>query len=275
MLGFIRAGLQGPEQWGACSLASQALRKNEASNSDRRQSDVETKLPTNQPSSSADHPLLCAARGRGGMLGFPWLPSACAAPTAHLAACYPVCCRPRPSFWPPPGHPPKIEKERKLFPQAAAAQPEKLPSSEGAAGFLELETKSKPGPGAKVAPTAPSCLLRVSLPDSAEHVSCGCHAAGHRGAVGSAWRGPRLPSGPGRQGGSPGMGRARATAFLPLLPSWLWASAVAQTSCQAARHLAYEEQPLGTPWNKNPPAQRAFQSTVQGAVPRGQGGSSF
>lgn len=88
------------------------------------------------------------------MPGFPWLQSACTATTMHLAACYPVCCRP-PSPSPPRARPPKIEKERKLFPQAAAAQPEKLPSSEGAAGFLELETKSKPGSKARVAPTAP------------------------------------------------------------------------------------------------------------------------
>lgn len=62
LLGFINAGLQGPEQWGARSLASQALRENEASDSDKRQSDVDTKLPRDRPSSSADRPLLCAAR---------------------------------------------------------------------------------------------------------------------------------------------------------------------------------------------------------------------
>lgn len=96
-----------------------------------------------------------------------------------------------------------------------------------------------------MAPTAPGCLLRVSLPDSAEHVSCGCHAAGHRGAVGSSWRGPRLPSGPGRQGGSPGWGGQGYCLSSSSPPGC--GLRVAQTSCQAARHLASEEQPRAPP----------------------------
>lgn len=32
--------------------------------------------------------------GGRGVPGFPWLQSACAATTMHLAACYPVCCPP-------------------------------------------------------------------------------------------------------------------------------------------------------------------------------------
>ena len=132
----------------------------------------------------------------------------------------------------------------------------------GRAGFLELETKSKParergprGPGARL----PS---GCRFPDSAEHVFCGCHAAGRRGAVGSSWPGPRLPSGPDGGAGGRGSGRARAHGPLPIPPP--------AVPLPAARRAA----PAG------PTLRAPFQLAVQGRLARGspapgQGGSGL
>ena len=89
----------------------------------------------------------------------------------------------------------------------------------GRAGFLELETKSKPA--RERGPRRPGARLPSGcrFPDSAEHVFCGCHAAGRRGAVGSSWPGPRLPSGrkAGREAGGQG-GHVPTAPFLSPLP---------------------------------------------------------
>lgn len=118
------------------------------------------------------------------------------APTAHLAACYPVCCRPRTP--PRPARPPAQNRKGKEVISTVSGSPEKLPSSEGAGGIPGAGDKSKPGESGRHPRPAAFCVCH--FPDSAEHVSCGCHAAGCRGAVGSSWPGPRLPSGPGWQG---------------------------------------------------------------------------
>jgi hypothetical protein len=124
------------------------------------------------------------------------------------------CCCPRlPS--PPPSLWPKIEKERKLFPQSAGSR-EKLPSSEGAGGIPGAGGQIKARLSTRVAPTAPSldAFSVCHFPDSAEHVSCGCHAAGCRGAVGWA---PGCPQA-WVWNGEPVSVRAAAS---PLFLSWL------------------------------------------------------
>lgn len=182
--------------------------------------------------------------GGRGVPGFPWLQPACAATAMHLAACYPVCCRPRPPSPPPPGHPPKIEKERKLFPQAAAAQPEKLPSSEGAAGFLELETKSRPGSKARVAPTTPRPRLPSARVTSLIQQNT-CPEVATLQAAEELWGAPGLgPGCPRAQGGRAGAwgqgGRMLPLPFLSFPPRcWPLPRHMPHT-----RHLAYEERYL-------------------------------
>ena len=73
------------------------------------------------------------------------------------------------------------------------------------------------------------------FPDSAEHVFCGCHAAGRRGAVGSSWPGPRPPSGRDGGAGGRGSGRARAQGPLPIPPPAV-ASACGQESSPCRSH---------------------------------------
>lgn len=197
-----------------------------------------------QRSSGPSIPSSVQREGGRGVPGFPWLQPACAATAMHLAACYPVCCRPRPPLTPPPGHPPKIEKERKLFPQAAAAQPEKLPSSEGAAGFLELETKSRPGSKARVAPTTPRPRLPSARVTSLIQQNT-CPEVATLQAAEELWGAPGLgPGCPRAQGGRAGAwgqgGRMLPLPFLSFPPRcWPLPRHMPHT-----RHLAYEERYL-------------------------------
>lgn len=102
---------------------------------------------------------------------------------------------------PRPARPPAQNRTGKEVISTVSGSPEKLPSSEGAAGSLELETNQS-RESAAAPPAAAFCVCH--FPDSAEHVSCGCHAAGHRGAVGSSWLRPRLLSARGWQAGPAG-----------------------------------------------------------------------
>lgn len=104
---------------------------------------------------------------------------------------------------PRPARPPARNRKGKEVISTVSGSPEKLPSSEGAAGFLELETNQSHRER-RAPPAAALCVCH--FPDSAEHVSCGCHAAGHLGAVGSSWLRPRLRSAQGWQAGGGGAG---------------------------------------------------------------------
>lgn len=68
-----------------------------------------------------------------------------------------------------PGHPPKIEKERKLFPQSAAAR-KSSPPVRGRAGFLELETNQSQARAA--GPTAPGPLPSVCVISLIQQNTC-------------------------------------------------------------------------------------------------------
>lgn len=119
---------------------------------------------------------------------------------------------------PRPARPPAQNRKGKEVISTVSGSPEKLPSSEGAGGIPGAGDKSKPGESGRPAAPGPAAFCVCHFPDSAEHVSCGCHAAGRRGAVGSS------RPGPGWQGGGLGVGGAPATTSLPVpvppLPRW-------------------------------------------------------
>lgn len=100
-------------------------------------------------------------------------------------------------------------------------------------------------------------------------MSCGCHAAGCPGAVGSSWPGPRLPSGPGRQACSLGVRQGvchRLSASPPTSPA---AAARAQTP---PGHLTSEEWLLSAPWTqtpRTPTRQCAFSERRSAQPPEG------
>lgn len=250
MLELTKGGLRVPERWGSFSAPSWALGKNEASNSDRRwQSDVERKPPRNQvlgrdADARLDHPLICTARGWTRRAGVPLAPACVCCYRHALSSLLSCLLPPPPPPHPPPGHPPKIEKERKLFPQAAAAQPEKLPSSEGAAGFLELETKSRPGSKARVAPTTPRPRLPSARVTSLIQQNT-CPEVATLQAAEELWGAPGLgPGCPRAQGGRAGAwgqgGRMLPLPFLSFPPRcWPLPRHMPHT-----RHLAYEERYL-------------------------------
>lgn len=228
MLGPAPGGLRDPKRR-ASSPLPRALGRNEAFNSDRRQSQVERDLPGTQSSGSfgafrhLDSERVDSVR-------------VSLAPTVHLAACYPVCCRPRPP--PRPARPPAQNRRGKEVVSTVSGSPEKLPSSEGAGGIPGAGGESKPGESCRPPPPAAAFCV-CHFPESAEHVSCGRHAAGCRGAVGSPWPGPRLPLGPGLQaaGRRLGSGRAVAPILFPHSPSST-PLASALTLGPPARHLA-------------------------------------
>lgn len=197
------------------------------------------------------------SRGARGSLAAVW---SCA-PTTHLAACYPVCCHPRPSPG-PPGHPPKIEKERKLFPSSVAARKSSPPVS-GRAGFLELETKSKPAreSGPHHPRRSPAFVCAISLIQQNT-----CSAVATLQAAGELWGAPGPAPGcpqartAGRDAGGQG-GRVPTAPFLYPLPLW---------TLPAARRAA----PAG------PTLLAPFQLAVQGSLERGshapgQGGNGL
>lgn len=160
VLGPSTGGLQVPKRGGILSPASGPWRK-EASDSNRRQPVMRREIclglgvPGCDAGFSGAFPPSPVPRegGRGGRVPL--------APTVHLAACYPRLPPPPPPLA-LPGHPPKIEKERKLFPQSAAAR-KSSPPVRGRAGFLELETNQSQARAAGPPPPA-RCLLCVSFP---------------------------------------------------------------------------------------------------------------
>lgn len=114
------------------------------------------------PGCDAGHPLpppSGTARGARGTLGAVW---SCA-PTTHLAACYPVCCRPRPSPW--AARPPAQNRKGKEVISIVSGSPEKLPSSEWAGGIPGAGDQIKAGPRERPPPPpALACLRCVSFP---------------------------------------------------------------------------------------------------------------
>lgn len=64
--------------------------------------------------------------GGRGVPGFPWLQPACAATAMHLAACYPVCCRPRPPS-PPPRPPAQNRKGKEVISTGSSSPAGKAP----------------------------------------------------------------------------------------------------------------------------------------------------
>lgn len=160
VLGPSTGGLQVPKRGGILSPASGPWEKGSLRQRQKAAGGAERDLPGLgvpgcDAGSSAAFPPSPVPRegGRGGRVPL--------APTVHLAACYP-CLPPPPPPLALPGHPPKIEKERKLFPQSAAAR-KSSPPVRGRAGFLELETNQSQARAAGPPPPA-RCLLCVSFP---------------------------------------------------------------------------------------------------------------
>lgn len=197
-------------------------------------------------------------RGARGSLAAVW---SCA-PTTHLAACYPVCCHPRPSPW--AARPPAQNRKGKEVISILSGSPEKLPSSEWAGGIPGAGDQIKAGP-ARAAPTAPGpglpslCVISLIQQNT-------CSAVATLQAAGELWGAPGpAPGRPraGRRGGRPGGqgGHVPTAPFLSPLPLW---------PLPAARRAAPASPTLHVP----------FQLAVQGSLVRGshapgQGGSGL
>lgn len=136
---------------------------------------------------------------------------------------------------PPPRPPAQNRKGKEVISTGSGSPAEKLSSSEGAAGFLELETKSKPGPRARAAPTAPGPQLPSVCVTSLIQQNT-CPAVATLQAAGELWGAPGLAPGcpqaqgvglePGCQGGwlysspsHPAVGLCHGTDLMPgILP---------------------------------------------------------
>lgn len=161
--------------------------------------------------------FLCLySRGARGSLAAVW---SCA-PTTHLAACYPVCCHPRPSPW--AARPPAQNRKGKEVISIVSGSPEKLPSSEWAGGIPGAGDQIKAGP-ARAAPTAPGarlpspCVISLIQQNTCSAVAT-LQAAGELwGAPGPAPGCPQARRADGGAGGR-GSGRARAHGPLPIPP---------------------------------------------------------
>ena len=115
------------------------------------------------------------------------------APTTHLAACYPVCCHPRPSPW--AARPPAQNRKGKEVISIGSGSPEKLPSSEWAGGIPGAGDQIKAGPALACLPGVVSLIQQNT-----------CSAVATLQAAGELWGAPGPAPGcprPGRRGGRP------------------------------------------------------------------------